>query len=533
MDYRPSVGATHLPAFVVERRAGLLDFWAVYEQRFGEFPDTAFDVAMRHPEFAPVLRSDSAAQLARQGLRSRMLMRSAIVDGDWEPYIAEMQAIGVRCAELGVGYAGLHAVVRVFQQRIIPALVDAYAATPARLSAALAAMVELLEFGLALVVEQYAETRHRDHTEALRRNLEDRFRALAAATPDAIVTADHRGTITYVNHATEALFGRPAGELVGQPLTTLMPERLREPHRAGLARYLATRQARLLGKTLEMPALAAGGVEIAIEMSITTWDARGEPSFAAIIRDISERKRIEATLEERTHQLEERTRQLEDANRELEAFSYSVAHDLRAPLRGMGGFSRVLLEDHAARLDGEVVGYLTKIQTSVRRMGDLIDALLGLSRLSRGELRRQRIDLSRIAHSVVAQLAAADPHRVVELTIEDGLTATADARLVRTLLENLIGNAWKFTSKLAAAEITVGGIDGRTYYVRDNGAGFDMVQAGKLFSPFERLHTADEFPGTGIGLATVQRIVHRHGGKIWVKAKVNGGATFFFTLAPD
>ena len=533
MDYGLSVGVTHLPAFVTERRAGLLDFWAVYEQRLTQFPDTALDVAMRHPEFAPVLRADAAMQLVRQAMRSRQLMRNAIVDGDWEPYIEETRAIGARCAELGVGFAGLHAVVRVLQQRLVPALVDAYAAAPARLIEALSAMVELLDFALALVGEQYADTRHRDHTEAVRRNLEDRFRALAAATPDAIVTADHRGTITYVNHATEALFGRSADELVGEQLTTLMPERMREPHRAGLARYLATREAHVLGKTLEMPALAAGNVEISIEMSITTWDARGEPSFAAIIRDISERKRIEATLEERTHQLEERTRQLEDANRELEAFSYSVAHDLRAPLRGMGGFSKVLLEDYGPRLDPDILGYLTKIQTNVRRMGDLIDALLGLSRLSRGELQRQRIDLSRIAHSVVAQLATAEPQRVVNVTIEEGLIAVADARLVRTLLENLIGNAWKFTSKLTAAEIAVAGVDGRTFYVRDNGAGFDMVQAGKLFSPFERLHTADEFPGTGIGLATVQRIVHRHGGKIWVQAQVNAGATFFFTLAPD
>jgi PAS domain S-box-containing protein len=533
MDYGRSVGATHLPAFVVERRAGLLDFWAVYEQHLARFPDTSVEAALRHPEFGPVLRSESTGQLIQQALRARRLLRSAIVDDDWQPYIDETRAIGARCAELGVGFAGLHAVVRVFQQRFAPALVDAYAATPARLSAALAAMVDFLDFALSIIAEQYADTRHRDHTEAERRNLEDRFRALAAATPDAIVTADHRGRITYVNHATEALFGRSTHELVGEPLTTLMPERLRGQHRAGLARFLATREPRLIGRTIEMPALVAGGSEIAIEMSITTWDARGEPQFAAIIRDISERKRIEATLEERTRQLEERTLQLEDANRELEAFSFSVAHDLRAPLRAMGGFSKVLLEDHRGELGADVLGYFTKIGTNVRRMSDLIDALLGLSRLSRGELQRKPVDLTRLARSVIAQLAAAEPHRVVDATVEDGLAGIADARLVRTVLENLIGNAWKFTSKLPSAEIAVGSIDGRTFYVRDNGAGFDLVQAGKLFSPFERLHTADEFPGTGIGLTTVQRIVHRHGGKIWVQAKVDNGATFFFTLAPD
>jgi PAS domain S-box-containing protein len=533
MDYGRSVGVTHLPAFVVERRAGLLDFWAVYEQQLARLPDTSVDVALRHPELAPVVRAQSVGQLVQHALRARRLLRNAIIDDEWQPLIEENRAIGARCAELGVGYAGLHAMVRVYQQRIVPALVEAYAANPARLSAALAAMVDLLDFGLSLIAEQYADTRHRYHTEAERRHLEDRFRALAAATPDAIVTADHCGRITYVNHATEALFGRSTHELVGEPLTTLMPERMREPHRAALARYLATREPRVLGRTIEMPALVAGGSEIAIEMSITTWDARGEPQFAAIIRDISVRKRIESTLEERTRQLEERTLQLEDANRELEAFSFSVAHDLRAPLRAMAGFSRILLEDHRGELAADALGYLTKIGANVRRMSDLIDALLGLSRLSRGELQRQRIDLTRLAHSVLAQLTAAEPHRVVDATVEDGLAATADARLVRTMLENLIGNAWKFTSKLPSAEIAVGSIDGRTFYVRDNGAGFDLVQAGKLFSPFERLHTADAFPGTGIGLATVQRIVHRHGGKIWVQAKIDDGATFFFTLAPD
>src|SRR5262249_19812354 len=244
-----------------------------------------------------------------------------------------------------------------------------------------------------------------------------------------------------------------------------------------------------------------------------------------IIRDISERKRIAAVLEQRT-------RQLEDTNHELEAFSYSVAHDLRAPLRGVSGFSKILLEDHAGQLDSEAASYLTRIQANVRRMTGLIDALLGLSRLSRGELQLRPVDLTAVARSVIAQLAAAEPSRVVETSVEEGLAATADARLVRTLLENLIGNAWKFTGKSAAPEIAVGITDGRTFFVRDNGAGFDLVTAGKLFAPFERLHNADEFPGTGIGLATVQRIVHRHGGKIWVKAKVDAGATFFFTLGP-
>jgi PAS domain S-box-containing protein len=519
------VGVTHLPAFVVERRAGLLDLWAVYERQIERHPETALEIALRQPEFAQVARSHTAEQVIEQARRSRAALRKAIVDDEWGPYIEQTRVLGARCVQVGVGYAAWSSVVKVSLHQLYPALIDAYAANPARLTGALHATIDFLNFSLALIAEQYVDARQRNHV-AERRDLEDRFRALAGATPDAIITADPRGTITYANHASEALFGRSATELLGQPLTMLMPERFRDAHRAGLARYLATREGQVLGKTLEMPALRSDGTELAIELSIATWEARGEPSFAAIIRDISERKQIEVTLEQRSQQLE-------DANRELEAFSYSVAHDLRAPLRAMSGFARILLDEHASKLDNEAVTFVAKIQTNVRRMTALIDALLGLSRLSRGDLQRKPVDLTRLARSVLAQLAAAEPQRNVEVCVAEGLVATADARLVRTLLENLISNAWKFTSKTAAPKIEIGSTDERTFFVRDNGAGFDLVQAGKLFSPFERLHTADEFPGTGIGLATVQRIVHRHGGKIWVLARVNAGATFFFTLASD
>jgi len=376
--------------------------------------------------------------------------------------------------------------------------------------------------GYANVVRDLTERRQ---IEAERRAHEERFRALARATPDAIVTADHHGTITYANHATAALFGRAATELVGQPLTALMPERLRDAHRAGLARFLATGEGRILGRTVELPALRSDGTELEVEMSIGSWTSRGEISFAAIIRDISERKRIAATLAQRT-------RQLEDANRELEAFSYSVAHDLRAPLRGTGGLTQILLEDHADTLDPQAVGFLTRIRANVIRMAGLIDALLELSQASRGELELEPVDLSAVARSVLHQLVAAEPDRAVAIDVTSGMRVTADARLVRTVLENLLGNAWKFTARTAEPQIAVGTRDGRTFFVRDNGAGFNPAAAAKLFSPFERLHSADQFPGTGIGLATVQRIVHRHGGRIWADAQIEAGATFYFTLAP-
>jgi PAS domain S-box-containing protein len=520
------MGSPLVPAFVVERHAGVVDFLAVSQQLIERSPETAIAAVLRAldlPARAP------ADELAAQLRRCQALLAEAITAADWQPYVDEVHALAARCAAFGAKFASWYTVAQAVRKHVIPALVEAHASEPLRLTDAIEAANACIDYSMAAIADPYLETSHLNQIRVLadadRRSLEDRFRALAGATPDAIVTADHHGRITYVNHATEALFGRSAVALLGQPLTVLMPVRLREAHAQGLARYLLTREARVLGKTLEMPALRSDGVEIAIELSIATWAARGETSFAAIIRDISERKRIAATLEQRT-------RLLEATNRELEAFSYSVAHDLQAPLRGVASHAQILLEDHAAQLDGGGSAHLLKIQSNARSMASLIEALLGLAQLSHRELKLEPIDLSGLARSVTAEVAAAEPGRSVEIGIANELRATADRRLARTLLENLIGNAWKFTAHAGSPRITVGSSDGHTFFVRDNGAGFDLARAGRLFSPFERLHTADEFPGTGIGLATAQRIVHRHGGRIWADAQVNAGATFFFTLAP-
>ena len=224
--------------------------------------------------------------------------------------------------------------------------------------------------------------------------------------------------------------------------------------------------------------------------------------------------------------------QLESKNEELESFSYSVAHDLRAPLRSIDGFGLILLEDYADKLDDDGKHYLSYVRESAQQMSRLIDDLLALSRVARGEFRRAPIDLGVIVRSVAARLAKATPGRDVELVVADGLLAEGDDGLLTIAFENLLGNAWKFTSGCDQARIEVGVCDDerRTYFVRDNGAGFDMAYASKLFGMFQRLHSAAEFEGTGIGLATVQRIVRRHGGRIWAEGAVGRGATFFFTL---
>jgi light-regulated signal transduction histidine kinase (bacteriophytochrome) len=224
--------------------------------------------------------------------------------------------------------------------------------------------------------------------------------------------------------------------------------------------------------------------------------------------------------------------ELELKNEELESFSYSVAHDLRAPLRSIDGFSLALLEEFGETLDDDGRQYLKYVRESAQHMARLIDDLLALSRVTRGEVERDDADLSSIARSVTSRITRANPERAVEFVIPGELVANCDPRLLTIVFENLIGNAWKFTGKRADARIEIGVMPGapRTYFVRDNGAGFDMAYAGKLFGVFQRLHSAAEFEGTGIGLVTVQRIIRRHGGRIWAEGEIDRGATFFFTL---
>jgi len=371
------------------------------------------------------------------------------------------------------------------------------------------------------------------------RRAEARYRSLVEQIPAITFMAALDGGLNelYVSPQVESMLGFSQREWLANPV--LWHSQLHPGDRDRWSREFAVTCATGRPFRSEYRFIARDGRTVWVHGEAqVVRDESGRPLFLqGVAFDITESKRAEEQMRSLNEELERRvalrTDELQRANKDLEAFSYSVSHDLRAPLRTIYGFSQALEEDCGAELSAEGQGHLRRVLDAAARMEQLIEGMLKLSRVSRADLRRERVDLSAIATQVAAELRAHDPARKVEFQIAPGAEAVGDVPLVRQVLQNLLGNAWKYTARRDLAKIEFGSaeLDGqKVYFVRDNGAGFDMAYAGKLFGAFQRLHTESEFAGTGIGLATVQRIVARLGGRVWVEAAVDRGATFFFTL---
>nr|HPR05694.1 PAS domain S-box protein [Denitromonas sp.] len=377
-----------------------------------------------------------------------------------------------------------------------------------------------------------ADTTDLKATSAALRDAHGLSDAVVKSLPGVFFLLEASGRILRWNHNLENVTGTPPDQMEHLIIRSLFHPDDRLAFQGALMQALRTEHA-----TIEARLSAADEGGIPHVFTIIRVELQGVSHLVGVGVDISERLAAEREVQALNTALEtrvrERTAELTVANQELESFSYSVSHDLSAPLRGIDGFSRMLEEDYRPQLDPNALDYLQRIRSATHRMQQLIDDLLKLSRVTRDEMHRSDFNLAALVHDIATELRQEQPERRVALTVPDELLVHGDRNLLRIAMSNLIRNAWKFTSQNAAAQLEIGCLqqDGETvYFAKDNGAGFDMRYAGKLFSAFQRLHRESDYPGTGIGLATVSRIIHRHGGRVWADAQVGCGATFFFTL---
>ena len=514
--------------------------------------------------------------------------------GDWRSFEQPLHQLGLACERDGIALTAWGEIASAFYAEIVPCAVDAYAASPPRLAQVLLVLGELLERAQAIITAAYdTARREREHIVAARQarrtaRHDEPTEASFATRLEILSNTAHEfaassGDIGPLLELVACRLGEIVGEgcavrLISDDGVWLEPSTSfyhPDPARREFARQLLGTQRQRLGDGLAGRAAATGEAVLISEVSPSQMLALSAPAFGPLwtrvditsalaiplrangriigaislmrsvpghpytmadqhlAQELADRAGLAidkavlvATLEQR---VTERTAALAATNRELETFSYSVSHDLRTPLRAIDGFSRVLLSDYGTELDANAQRYLSRICDATKRMSHLIDDLLNLARVARQTPAFADLDLSALASEILTEIQLRDPTRDVVVHIQPTVSAWADARMLRIVLENLLGNAWKFTSKHARAEIWFGA-DSHAFHVRDTGAGFDMAYAEKLFVPFQRLHTTKDYDGTGVGLATVQRIIGLHGGRIWAEAEIDHGATFYFTL---
>ena len=536
-----SLPKTTIPDLTPKEKKGLQDYWKVYEAHREEITTQFLQMASRHPEFKEFLQNTASQPSPEQQAKNRELQRNAIFHDDWEPYLKNLQQQGMGYAQAGLSFRAWFEIIGAFRKYMTPHLLDSFNGSPDQLLSAIYGMDTLIDIALNVIGEAYLETKQqliRQQEEAIhdairQRQNEKRFRDLLESAPDAMVVVNQQGIIQLINSQLEKMFGYDRAEIVGQSVEVLVPKRLRKKHAKHREGYYVEHPVRPMGIGLELFGVRKNNSEFPVEISLSPLETESGLLVSAAIRDVTQRKRMEEDVKNLNEDLKQRAAQLEAANKELEAFGYSVSHDLRAPLRSIDGFSQVVLEDYGQQLPADARIYLERVRAAAQRMATLIDDLLNLSRVTRTAVQPRFINLSKIAEEITQALQEDHSDRQVTFSITPDLMVEADPHLMRIALENLFSNAWKFTSKREHTIIEFGQqsrVKERTFFVRDNGVGFDMAYANKLFGVFQRLHSVSEFPGTGVGLATVHRIIAIHGGRIWAESVEGKGTTFYFTL---
>ena len=372
---------------------------------------------------------------------------------------------------------------------------------------------------------------NRDMTRS--RQIEKRFQNLLESAPDAVVIVNDKGQIELVNAQTENLFGYPRQEIIGQPVEVLVPANLRSRHSEHRAAYSDAPHTRAMGLGMDLLGRRKDGSEFPVEISLSPLETEEGTLISSTIRDITKRREASDKIQKLNLSLQQKLTELDSLNKELESFNYSVSHDLRAPLRHIDGFAHILQEEYASELPADATRYLQRITEAANRMGSLIDDLLALGRVGRTEVNTRAVNLDHLVEESMLDLPPGTEEKNIEWRRQKLGTAVCDPGLLKLVFINLLSNAVKFSRTRQTPVIEVGKrrVDGTdAYFIRDNGVGFDPKYADKLFGVFQRLHQGEAFEGTGIGLATVRRIVQRHGGDIWAESEPDHGATFLFTL---
>jgi PAS domain S-box-containing protein len=526
---------------------GLADYWAVYSRCYDQVLAEIMDFVAGHPEFGPILRSMPPEMVAARNEKTRLLLERAVA-GDWTPYDEDMKEQGAAYAKLGVTFGGWYEILRMVQWPLRPRLVEAYVRTPERLVGALESMQALVDRAMLMVGSQYLDTKQgllvAQRELAEQRSLElaqaeARASAMLQSALDCIISMDHTGAIIDFNPAAERTFGYAFAGAAGKKLADLIvPPSLREAHRRGLERYLATGEGPVLGKRIEISAMRADGSIFPVELAITRVLVEGPPVFTAYLRDLTERKRHEEIQIRSLEMQAENLRALEAARLKSE-FLANMSHELRTPLNAIIGFAELMHDEIAGPVSTEQRSFLGDIASSGRHLLELINDILDLSTVESGkmEFHPERVELGPLIADVASILGAAAAAKDIDVRVSvDGEVGSviADAIRLKQVLYNYLSNAVKFTSGGGKVDVRARpeGVDRFRIEVEDTGIGIKPEDLGRLFDSFLQLDSGltRRHAGTGLGLAVTKGLVEAQGGEVGVRSEFGKGSVFYATL---